>query len=164
LKKKIISPAKIWNALQEDKVFSIQPEEVRMVFKPYAFEMIAALEGMLSLEANLINIYKAKLVLVEIWTGSGLIDEIVEAVPLERRAYDTQKAKRVLRQSLDHAVLIGDIICENKDAFLKTYKLTEEAALKIIGLSGPALEKYLKGKLTIGRLLELNPGVLINNG
>lgn len=165
MKKKIISPAKVWTSLQEDSRFLEMPAYFRLGFRPFALEAVGILEEVLYQKTTLESVYNAKIYLAEYWMKSGMIDSIEADAPAIDVMFGMvggetlhKTINRYFKEVLDLKGNMG----EWSAGFLKSKRISEEQALIMLGLNGKALKRYRESKLTLGELMMSCPGVVIN--
>ncbi len=157
----------IWELVREEPEFRAYGPSVQEAARPYVEEIGTVLADHLAKPVNLATIMSAKLAYLKYLSGTNYMKDVAAATPDEELSWLTREemvsmfndAMPELLQAMEEFT---------KPAYwkklLKQMRVTEAQVMadEKIGLRGEAYSMYKQGKLTIGKLLELQPIVLVS--
>lgn len=161
-----VTPEEVWKKMQEDAEFLQQPETVQEATRPYIEALPVILADLLDQPASLDNTMQAKVKFLRYCIENGYITAVVNAMPEEAFIFFSREDlpgmfEGMLSQLIDMLEeLTGDV-----SALLKAQGVTEEEVMlgSNVGLNDEARLLYQSGSLTIGKLLVVQPMVIVKN-
>lgn len=145
-----------------------QPESVFEAMIPFIEKLPNLLSNLLDEPVNIKNFMTAKVVFMRYCLDSGFCRAIAEATPDELLgAFDSMGLMGVLEGMLSMLVnqLEGLTVDKNIKELLEYRGLTEDSVILSpqLGLNFENQELYKNGELTIRKLLETQPMIIIEN-
>jgi len=155
----------VWNKINEDPEFLQESESIREVARPFIEALPIMLAEQLDSPVNVMNVNKAKLTFLRYCVDNGYVaaataatygnalDFLVDGVLLEtfestlKRAIETLEFINEMMPRLESGGLSNDEIMLSQKA----------------NLNQETRKEYLEGALTIGRLLAIQPMVIVRN-
>lgn len=155
----------IWDKVQSERKFQMQPPAVREATRPFIEAMPNILAEMLEKPVNLENLLQAKIKVLRYCLEHGFIGIMVDAMPDDIFLFGKDSAKSMMEATLSRLIDTLEPIVTAVPEFLKAQGLTEEQIMLSpeAKLNEEMQALYKSGQLTIGRLLEEQPMAIFDN-
>ena len=156
----------VWTTMSEDAEFQQQPEAVREATRPYVEALPTILAGVLDAPATLNTTMNAKVTFLRYCVENGFIKASVDAMPEEALGFfDRDELPEMLEGALSQAIDMLEKLTGNVTAFLEKNGVTEEQVMlsSNVGFNDEARKLYQAGELTIGKLLTIQPMIIVKN-
>lgn len=158
----MLTARKIWNGLKMDRRFQDLPDPIQAMWRQIIQRMLDSSLPTLSMLVTTQVICDMKIQFLRILVDNGFVRRIINAIPdLDMREKDDRMiefaeiiSRRIDRLRSDTFNTIT--VREDKNLDERLYMLGSK-----VGLRGAARRAYERGELTVGKLLELQPEVLI---
>lgn len=156
----------IWTKINEDVEFMQQPEAVREAMRPYVEALPTILADMLDTPVTLTSATKAKVIFIRYCLDNGFVKAAVDAMPDEALGFfDRDDLPEMMEGLLGQALEMAEEMIGNVQAMLEANGVTEEQVMlsSNVGFQAEARALYQARKLTIGKLLSVQPMVIVKN-
>ena len=158
----------IWKQIQEDPDFLIQPEKIRGTYKEVVEALPNVLGELLDQQLTLTNMIGAKVRFLRyiLDPETGFIEKYALALPDENIGLmSREELPSTLREIMGGALEMLESMAGGILIMLEEQSIAQSDFLQTdkVGLGPKAIDLLRKGELTIGRLILVQPMVIINN-
>jgi len=156
----------IWDALNKDPEFLKKPENEREVSRPFIEAIPSFAQDQLDLPFNLQNLLNIKISFLKYCSEKGFINDVIDTWPEEKFFWFSKDYfKNSLNALFENMLSAYVVMANNIPKCLKKLGVNEEEFLNSedVGLNEETRNLYVTNELTIGKLLELQPMVIIQN-
>lgn len=152
----------MWENLVNDASFDAQPDSVKEAARPFFDRMPEALGEILDMPVTLQSYADVRMKIARFYLDSGFVKAIVEALPKKALVFDRKTLVEMGEGAMEMALEMYEPLVSAVETFLEENGVTEEQVLLSpnVGLNGETRKLYKAQKLTIGKLLELQPYTL----
>jgi hypothetical protein len=161
-----ISGTHIWLKLKASPEFVSNSEEVHQAAKPYVEMLPDLFAELLDQQAVLASIFSARIKYLEFVLESGMLEAVIQALtPTELGDETREQARQEHYIGIMRAINLGQQILEKVAPRMEGDKSLEDELMQseVVGLDLEAYELYLAGQLTIGKIFEICPWVILDN-
>ncbi|HOX29767.1 MAG TPA: hypothetical protein P5080_02235 [Candidatus Paceibacterota bacterium] len=157
-----ISREAVWSAFEKDPRADEFPGSMLEVIRPTVEKLPEILSDLVDKPLTVSSFTDAKVRVIEYTLDNGVIEALVKSMPNKELGsllgMMTAKLKDILLPTLKD-------IAKDSFQFLARTGLTEKDFLfsPEFGLNEEVKAKYLKGRMTIGKLLVMQPMAIVNN-
>lgn len=159
----------VWEAMCQDPAFQaeVPSGKPRELFRELGMRLPEILAEHLDKPLTLRSLIEAKLAVVNDIAGSDFMERLIASYPVQAlRGQDVQRLVATVKAVLAQALTSMESVLGEFDGFLRRQNASEEQLLAHPkgGKLGPAaMAEYRAGTLTVGRLLALQPHVIVKN-
>lgn len=160
-----VTAQEVWNQINKDAEFRQQPAQVREAMRPYIEALPTVLANLLDKPATLSNTMQAKVDFLRYCVNNGYIKVVVTATPEEALGwYDREELVEMFDGMIGQLIDMAEELTGDA-ALLKGLGVTEDQVMlgPNVGLNAKAQALYKSKKLTIGKLLQIQPMLIVKN-
>jgi len=160
-----VSGEKVWQKLCEDEEFQKQLESVREVMRPFVEALPMLLGELLDTPVTLVSICQAKVKFLRYCLEHDFISKAYEATPEEALGFFTREIyASMLENTFNQLIDLMEEQIPQLPTLLQRMGLAEQDhLLDSAGFREEARELYLLGELIVGRLLLVQPMIIVKN-
>lgn len=161
-----VTGKEVWAKAKEDPEMLRQPESVQEAVRPYIEAAPVVLAGLLDKPATLNNVMQAKVDFTRYCLERGFIKAAVDAMPDEALGFFAREDLPAMFEGiLTQLIVQVEELTGDVTALLKEYGVTEEEVMlgPQVGLNAEAQTLYRAGELTIGKILAIQPTIIVKN-
>ena len=159
----------VWEAMCQDPAFQaeVPPGKPRELFRELGMRLPEILAEHLDKPLTLRSLIEAKLAVAKDVADGDFMERLIAAYPVQMfQGQDMQGLVAMAKTVLSQALTSMDGVLADFDVFIRRQNASEEQLLAHPkgGKLGPAaMAEYRAGTLTVGRLLALQPQVIVKN-
>lgn len=156
----------IWAGMMTEPDLAAEPEAIQEVMRSFVDHLPVLLADLLDKPANFQNIIKAKLRFLRYCSENDFIAKYADAMPDDALGFlSRDEFKDMFTGLFADLVEMMEPIAISAADFLKEQGIPEETLMlgDNVGLAGEARNLHMSGNLTIGKLLELQPAIIVRN-
>jgi hypothetical protein len=157
----------IWNAIQRDRSFlnEIPAGKPRELFQQFASKLPEILGEQFEAPVSFQTLVSVKLTVLRHMINSGFMTDLIRVYPEENLGgMDADDVIDIINETLGQALELFEPLAGNIVGFLEAHGITEVQALaspKICKLNRASMKLYRQQQLTIRKLLETQPMVIL---
>ena len=161
-----VDSQKVWEAFERDPASVSYPGPLREAVKPTVLKLPEILSEQLETPVTFESLMGAKVVFIKYCLDNGVIKELVEVIPNDLLgSFSRSGILDSMLENLSASLDTFTDIAKDVPKFLEDNGISEQDVLfsPDFGLGEEVKKEYLEGHLTIGRLIEIQPMVIVKN-
>lgn len=161
-----INTEDVWEAFRKDPEAAAYPGPMQEAIKPTVEKLPEILSDLVDKPLTVSTLMEAKVRVIKYTIDNGVIKALVESMPDDYLGFFTRTGLLdMLLETLGNLLPVLNSISQDAVKFLEERGLTEEDLMMSpdVHLNEEVKDEYLKGQMTIGRLLTMQPMAIIKN-
>lgn len=161
-----IKKEKVWKAFTEDPEAAAYPGPTQEAIRPTVEKLPEILSDLVDKPLTPSTLMDAKVRVIKYTIDNGVIKALVESMPENNLGFFTKTGLLdMLLKTLGNMLPIFTSIAQDEIKFLEERGITEKDLMMSpdLHLNKEVKEEYLKGQMTVGKLLTMQPMVIIKN-